>query len=1336
MKHSHLRGLKLLFCATLALAIVLSLLPAQEAKALKQGQTCPDCGTGILIPISYNSEQHALSCSKAGCIHSTSAGYIWENHHGGNACTGRPICEGCGQEYGSVLGHDWQTEWTIDGDTHYYACSRCDAKKDEAAHTYNWTYVDDSTHKGTCACGAETTEVHYDRWADKCGRQPHCEKCDTDYGTPPEHEMIYEDRGESGHKPSCKHCDTYFFLEPHVGTSTCTETGTCSLCGGTIPALGHDWATTLTNGGDTHYYACSRCDARKDEAGHSYGEWVDNKDGTHTHTCACSASETKDHSYGNWVYGTSNHWRTCECGAMDIGAHHNDGMMNLGSDEHCYICNVCGIGPNGEILGYGFEPHTFGDWTDNGDGTHTGKCVCGAEKTVDHSGGTATCTAKAVCANCGQEYGESKGHDWATTLTNGGDTHYYACSRCDAKKDEAAHTYNWTYVDDSTCKGVCECSAETTQAHVWNGSHWCGYARKCKNCGEFYGEVLDHEYWYEYKTDEQHKINCYHCDTLFGREDHSGGKATCTEKAVCDKCGEEYGEALGHDWVVDTEKGDNGWELSSDRRSATAYLKCQRNGCGEAATVPAGDTPNLMYDYYVPDSGKAIYIYNVFAEKDGKRFYGSISAETDPTPVDCVYYVAGVYYLFEPQSVPESYDCHYQMDWWSGPEAFNQVVEIDGEYYLAANVDTLIYKPAFYVSKQTGTPATCTEPGEEDYWKCSICGRMYSDKDAQNEIKETVAIPALGHDWVLNTAQGDNGWAWAADGSSATAYLKCTRDNCGETATATDSAPQAGVKTYDANTGKVSCTYSAIATSGDKTWTGTSTKTVESDPIERRTDLWVVGDETYTTKPQSVPQSYDCHYQMDWWTGPTLTGDSGVYEENGEFYRDVTYTDTMVYKLAGYYIQKKNATPATCTEKGVAEHYQCWMCQRRYSEKTAENEVSLEDLQTDALGHDLKETKEVPATCTVPGTEAYWTCQRDKCGKMFSDVKGESEITEPAVIPALGHDLTQHDAQAPTCTAIGWDAYDTCSRCDYTTYEEKAALGHDLVNHDAQAPTCTEIGWDAYDTCSRCDYTTYKEIAVLGHDLIHHDAQAATCTEVGWDAYDTCSRCDYTTYAEKPALGHSEVTGTAIAPTCTDNGLTEGMYCFRCGQVLIAQEDIPALGHDFAVTHRTITRVYFQCSRCRDSYWIDNAKSRNLLSSLVWNDRDENVEYTAGVAKANGIKVLTITPDAEAVEDSAWVSLRLKPGDVEQWKREGIGTVAFQCGEVRMEISLSALTLDWFDLNETFDYYVFTLAPEEDGTLVTVETEIGTEKVAADEYDGITLVRGDTILEIVQNGIY
>ena len=43
------------------------------------------------------------------------------------------------------------------------------------------------------------------------------------------------------------------------------------------------------------------------------------------------------------------------------------------------------------------------------------------------------------------------------------------------------------------------------------------------------------------------------------------------------------------------------------------------------------------------------------------------------------------------------------------------------------------------------------------------------------------------------------------------------------------------------------------------------------------------------------------------------------------------------------------------------------------------------------------------------------------------------------------------------------------------------ALGHDLVHHDAKAPTCVEVGWEAYDACSRGDYTTYQEIATVDH---------------------------------------------------------------------------------------------------------------------------------------------------------------------------------------------------------------------------------------------------------------
>ena len=98
---------------------------------------------------------------------------------------------------------------------------------------------------------------------------------------------------------------------------------------------------------------------------------------------------------------------------------------------------------------------------------------------------------------------------------------------------------------------------------------------------------------------------------------------------------------------------------------------------------------------------------------------------------------------------------------------------------------------------------------------------------------------------------------------------------------------------------------------------------------------------------------------------------------------------------------------------------------------------------------------------------------------------------------------------------------------------------HDLVHHDAKAPTCTEIGWDAYETCQRegCTYTTKVELPALKHKLVHHDAKAPTCTEIGWDEYDTCSRCDYTTKVEIPAPGH-DYTEKVVKPTCEKGGYT------------------------------------------------------------------------------------------------------------------------------------------------------------------------------------------------------
>ena len=233
--------------------------------------------------------------------------------------------------------------------------------------------------------------------------------------------------------------------------------------------------------------------------------------------------------------------------------------------------------------------------------------------------------------------------------------------------------------------------------------------------------------------------------------------------------------------------------------------------------------------------------------------------------------------------------------------------------------------------------------------------------------------------------------------------------------------------------------------------------------------------------------------------------------------------------------------------------------------------------EKDSNNHDLVQHAAKAPTCTEIGWDAYDRCIR--CG-----------YTTRKELPAQ-HDLKHHAAKAPTCTGIGWDAYDTCSRCDYTTYVELPAQ-HDLKQHAAKAPTCTEKGWDAYDTCSRlgCNYTTYQEIPALNHDLVNHDAQAPTCTEIGWNAYKTCSRCDHTTYAELPALNHALVQHAAKAPTCTEKGWNTYETCSRCNYTTYAEQ--PALNHDYQAvtvepTCETDGYTVFTCSRCKDSYTAD-----------------------------------------------------------------------------------------------------------------------------------------------------
>ena len=128
--------------------------------------------------------------------------------------------------------------------------------------------------------------------------------------------------------------------------------------------------------------------------------------------------------------------------------------------------------------------------------------------------------------------------------------------------------------------------------------------------------------------------------------------------------------------------------------------------------------------------------------------------------------------------------------------------------------------------------------------------------------------------------------------------------------------------------------------------------------------------------------------------------------------------------------------------------------------------------------------------------------------------------------------MEQHDAKAPTCTEKGWNAYETCSRCDYTTYAELPILGHDYQAVTV-APTCETDGYTIF-TCSRCkDSYTADPTDQLGHQFGAWSpngtgAQSASCLRDGC-AHTGSTDCQKFTFrtAEGETLTFCPVCGQA-----------------------------------------------------------------------------------------------------------------------------------------------------------------------------------------------------------------
>ena len=355
----------------------------------------------------------------------------------------------------------------------------------------------------------------------------------------------------------------------------------------------HVYGETLVSDEANHWYQCTVCGAKTGIAAHSYtdakfdgnGHWAVCSCGAETHhdkhsltakhnesqhwqECVCGYKTGETAHELTSKYDTAKHWQECECGyATDKTDHSMESKSS--ADGHW---DACACGYKTDVAAHA--------WTDKFDTqNHWQECsVCGYQKDVtahsltknvnetqhqvkcescgykteweNHTGGTATCTAKAVCSVCGEAYGELAAHVADSTYKYNGEGHWTACATCGTPMStQEAHTGGTA---DCQHKAVCDVCGqpygEINASNHTGGIRWAQTAETHQAfylcCGAAAGAEANHSW-----NDESVCTECgYGCA-------HTGGTATCTALAVCDICGHTYGDLLPHDyrWVIDQE---------------------------------------------------------------------------------------------------------------------------------------------------------------------------------------------------------------------------------------------------------------------------------------------------------------------------------------------------------------------------------------------------------------------------------------------------------------------------------------------------------------------------------------------------------------------------------------------------------------------------------------------------------------------------------------------------------------------------------------------------------------------------------------------------------------
>ena len=962
---------------------------------------------------------------------------------------------------------------------------------------------------------------------------------------------------------------------------TCTEPQTCSECGETKgEALGHSEteleavAPTCTEDGKTAGTVCSRCN-----------------------TVLVAQEVVPATGHNDTVVVTLE--PTCL----------TPGVQKL-------TCSVCGFDRTEGIdpLGHEYDSVvTDPTCSERGYTTHTCKREGCDHSFVDnyldalghdHSVKTvvkdSTCVEKGTlrysCSRCDDYYDEEiamKEHSFVETVTTEpgcltAGVLTTTCTGCDYHKETpiAATGHKNSLEDGATCTDadvctVCGEELEPALTHKWVEDK--GYAatctekgltdgKHCERCGHI--EVAQEEIpapghkfgeWATTlaptcTTDGSERRDCDACDHFESRvlvaTGHKYGEwattlaPTCTtdgsERRDCDAC-DHYEEnvlaALGHDYkmtTVDPTCEENGYDSYDCTRCDDSYIKNQKPAPGHTWVKGTTVAPNCTEQGYTN--------YSCFCGAEKKDDYVSATGHTYEdvvTAPTCTEMGYTTHTCDCGDVVVDTYTSAKGHSWGTGSVTTESECGVEGERTYTCSCGetrTEAVEALEHIYDAVVTAPTCTEDGYTTH-TCRLCGYGYEDSKTA----------ATGHDYDAEVT---------APTCEAGGYTTHTCRLCGDDYV--DSETAATGHDYDAAVTAPTCTEE-----GYTTYTCHCGDSYVSDEVNALGhDMIVDAAVAPTCTATGLTEGSHCS-RCDHKVAQEVVSATGhAYDAvvtapncvNGGY---TTYTCSA---CAHSYIA--DLTPAT-DHKMTGE----WVI----TEAPSCDETGIATLACkNGCGYEL--TRVVGATGHTFGQAVIENKVDPDCVNQGSydkvircTVCGHVHSTEHVTVDALGHTYVKGETVAPTCNAEGYTVY-TCSACGDSYHGDITPAKHSLVAVETKAPTCTEYGYTVYG-CEHCDHTEIGSYeAALGHDY-----SEATCTEPA-----TCGRCDETTDAP---LGHDIVIDNAVAPTCTETGLTAGSHCSRCDAILVAQEEVAALGHTggesfYRVDDGVLYLIENPCSRC------------------------------------------------------------------------------------------------------------------------------------------------------------